>query len=154
MSLKDRRERGDLIEAFKTLSGFNNVNKADWFEIPEPDQTRQNTRSTTSIGDDGHKSNRTIVLRERPRTEPRNHSFRLRVARARSLLPDNVRNAKSVNALKNSYDSWKQQTHTPTNSLVSRQSPSWKRLGILWRFIITTIMLQMMTGDHFVLRLK
>ena len=111
-SLKERRERGDVIEAFKTLNGFNNVEKSEWFEIPESDQRRHGTRSATSIGIDGQVEDRTILLRERPRTEMRNQSYRLRTARAWDLLPDNVRNAKSVNAFKNSYDSWKR-TQTP-----------------------------------------
>ena len=107
--LKDRRERGALIEAFKTLNGFNNVIMSDWFDIPEPNPARQSTRSTTSIGTDGNESNRTILLRERPRTEQRNQSYRIKTARAWNLLPDNVRNSRSVNAFKNLYDAWKHQ---------------------------------------------
>ena len=110
-TLKDRRERGDLIEAFKTLNGFNNVNKHDWFETPEPEQTRHGTRSTTSIEIDGETTNRTIVLRERSRTEQRNQSYRFRTARAWDKLPDLVRNSKSVNGFKNTYDKWKQQSN-------------------------------------------
>ena len=110
-TLKDRRERGDLIEAFKTLNGFNNVNKHDWFDTPEPEQTRHGTRSTTSIEIDGETTNRKIVLRERSRTEQRNQSYRFRTARAWDKLPDLVRNSKSVNGFKNTYDKWKQQSN-------------------------------------------
>ena len=106
-TLRDRRERGDLIEAFKTLNGFNNVDQAEWFEISAPDQSRHSTRSASTIASNGVEIDRTNILRERARTETRNQSYRLRTARAWSLLPDAVRNTKSTNAFKNAYDTWK-----------------------------------------------
>ena len=106
-TLRDRRERGDLIEAFKTLKGINNVEKSAWFEIPAPAQSCNNTRSTSSIGNNGDEVNRISIQRQRARTELRNKSYRFRAARAWNLLPDNVRNATSTNSFKNRYDSWK-----------------------------------------------
>ena len=88
--LKDRRERGALIEAFKTINGFNNVNSSDWFDMPGPNPYRHSTRSTMNIEIDGSESNRTIILHERPRTESRNQSYRIRTARSWNSLPDNV----------------------------------------------------------------
>ena len=111
-TLRDRRERGDLIEAFKTLNGFNNVNKSNWFEIAVPDQSRHNTRSTSTIAADGVEENRTNIIRERAPTEPQNQSYRFRTAHAWSLLPDVVRNAKSTNAFKNAYEKWRQNPQT------------------------------------------
>ena len=32
-TLRDRRERGDAIETFKTMKGFNNVRKGLWFNL-------------------------------------------------------------------------------------------------------------------------
>ena len=110
-TLRERRERGDLIEAFKTLNGFNHVNRSDWFEIAVPDQTRHGTRSTSTIASDGVED-RTTIQRERARTESRNQLYRFRTARAWNLLPDAVRNAKSTNAFKNAYDAWKKKTQT------------------------------------------
>lgn len=107
-TLKDRRERGDLIEAYKTLNGFNNVIKASWFEIKDPVQNHHSTRSTTTMGDEGDGVNRVSIARERARTEFRNQTYRFRTARGWNALPDNVRNAKSINAFKNAYDAWKQ----------------------------------------------
>ena len=49
-SLRDRRERGDLIEAFKTLNGINNVDKSSWFEITDSSTYYCSTRSTSTIG--------------------------------------------------------------------------------------------------------
>ena len=111
-SLRDRRERGDLIETFKTLNGFNNVKKHNWFEIPEQ-QARHATRSTTAVGNDGEIENRISLNRERAKTELRNHSFRFRAARAWNELPDNVRNAKTVNGFKNALDAWKRGENQP-----------------------------------------
>ena len=108
-SLKDRRRRGDLIEAFKTLNGFNNVEKSAWFEIADPDQSHHVTRSQSSDVTNG---NSTCILRQRARTELRNQSYRFRTARAWSCLPDNVRNATSVNAFKNAYDAWQTKSQT------------------------------------------
>ena len=46
--LTERRERGDPIEVFKTIKGFNRVNKEKWFEFENDDQwsTRRNTEIT------------------------------------------------------------------------------------------------------------
>ena len=43
-TLTERRERGDAIEAFKTLNGFNHVDKDQWFNIETEEKrpTRQN----------------------------------------------------------------------------------------------------------------
>ena len=107
-SLRDRRERGDLIEAFKTLNGINNVDKSSWFRFDEQDAARASTRSNTNVenGRNEHRSN--VLIRERARTELRNNCFRLRVGRTWNNLPDTVRNVKSTNAFKNAYDSWLQ----------------------------------------------
>ena len=37
-TLTERRERGDAIEAFKTLNGFNCVDRNQWFEIESDEQ--------------------------------------------------------------------------------------------------------------------
>ena len=107
-TLKARRERGDLIEAFKTIHGLNNVDKSSWFRFDEQDAARASTRSNTNVenGRNEHRSN--VLIRERARTELRNNCFRLRVGRTWNNLPDTVRNVKSTNAFKNAYDSWLQ----------------------------------------------
>ena len=112
-TLKDRRERGDLIETYKTLNGINNVDKFAWFELPEDEHSRPNTRSNTTIRVDGEGEARVTLLREQARTELRNHSFRFRAARAWSELPDVIRNVKTTNAFKNAFDGWKQKQNQP-----------------------------------------
>ena len=106
-TLKARRERGDAIEVFKTLNGFNRVNKNEWFQIAPAETQRPNTRSNTDVDDGGKQERKSdVILRERARIEIRNNSFRLRTARMWNDVPDHVKSAKSVNSFKNSYDTW------------------------------------------------
>ena len=45
-TLAERRARGDMIETFKTMRGFNRVNREEWFKIQvesEHRPTRMNT---------------------------------------------------------------------------------------------------------------
>ena len=87
-TLKERRERGDLIEAFKTIRGINNVNRKEWFLLTESETLRPGTRSTANV-EGGRSENRPDVLvKERARTELRNNSFRFRVGRTWNNLPD------------------------------------------------------------------
>ena len=52
-TLEKRRERGDAIEAFKMIKGFNRVQKDKWFTF-ETDDARP-TRSNTTIIEEGTK---------------------------------------------------------------------------------------------------
>ena len=57
-TLKERRKRGDLVEALKTLNGLN-VEMANWFVIDESNSTRPSTRlnlNVTEAGDNQQKS--------------------------------------------------------------------------------------------------
>ena len=77
-TLKKRRERGDAIEAFKTLNGFNNVVKTDWFDIAEPELIRPDTRSNTTVAVSGEKTKREhVLLHGRAKTET-NHTASVR----------------------------------------------------------------------------
>ena len=50
-TLAERRTRGDAIETFKTLKGFNRVIQGDWFSIVGAEARA--TRSTTSVSEEG-----------------------------------------------------------------------------------------------------
>ena len=63
-TLTARRERGDAIEAFKTIKGFNHVKKEKWFEFENDEQ--RSTRRNTEITDDGERR-KSNVLREETR---------------------------------------------------------------------------------------
>ena len=116
-TLKERRERGDVIEAFKTLNGMNNVDKRDWFEIQEIGSTRPSTRSNTVVATDGVEEKKAaVVLHERAKTELRNQSYRFRTARAWTEIPDSVKNVKTTNAFKTAYDRWRSNKNSMESS--------------------------------------
>ena len=47
--MKERRVRGDLIEAFKTLKGINKVEKSEWFDIRTNKITRPTRGNTVMV---------------------------------------------------------------------------------------------------------
>ena len=111
-TLEERRRRGDMIKAFKKLTGKNNVDKATWFQIAANDESQSSTRSNTNVVEGRDQKRSSVLIRERACTELRNNSFRLRVGRSWNELPDNVRNVSTTNLFKNAYDSWRQRTQT------------------------------------------
>ena len=82
-SLKERRVRGDLIEAFKTLRGINNVNRHEWFDISS--EVTRPTRANTVVVDGGE----TQRIDTKPANSEvlRNNFYTVRVARAWNKLP-------------------------------------------------------------------
>ena len=81
-TLEERRKRGDMIEAFKTLSEKNNVEKEGWFRIASNDKNQSRTRSNTNVIEGREQTRSSVLIRERARTDLRNNSFRLRVGRS------------------------------------------------------------------------
>jgi len=92
-SLEDRRRRGDAIEAFKTLNGFNNVDPREWFSFVQ-DRHEKNTRSFAE--------NRLVP--DRARLNLRKNFFTNRVTTIWNSLPVKVKTAKTLNNFKNQYD--------------------------------------------------
>ena len=104
-TLTQRRERGDAIEAFKTLNGFNRVEKSQWFEI-ESDEQRP-TRRNLVIDEEGERRRENVLKVEAARLEVRKNFFNVRAANVWNAIPDEVRAKKTVNGFKNAYDKWK-----------------------------------------------
>ena len=107
-TLTERRERGDAIEAFKTLNGFNRVEKSDWFDIETDDQ--RPTRRNMVIDDGGERRKTNVLKVETARLEVRKHFFNVCAASIWNNIPDEVRNKKTVNGFKAAYDGWKSGT--------------------------------------------
>ena len=101
-TLVRRRERGDAIEAFKTLNGFNRVNKNEWFDIETDDQ--RPTRRNVVIDERGETRRKNVLKIEASRQG--NTCFNVRAARTWNEIPDEVREKKTVNGFKNAYDKW------------------------------------------------
>ena len=108
MTLEERQERGDMIEVFKTMRGFNRVEKREWFEIREEEEMRA-TRSNTTVTDGVERRRPDVLFKTRANKEIRRNFFTIRVVQPWNDIPDEIKNQKSINAFKNSYDRWKKE---------------------------------------------
>ena len=100
--LEERRERGDMIEAFKTINGFNKVDKADWFDFR--DATMRATRSTVSVTGEVQQNRSDTLYMRNIRLDSRKNFFTVRVITKWNRIPDAVKDQKTINAFKNRYD--------------------------------------------------
>ena len=116
-TLKARRERGDAIETYKTLRGFNRVDKNEWFEISGPESRA--TRRTTSITDDGEERKPDSLYKPSFNLEVRKNFFTVRAVDRWNELPESVKRAQSINGFKDGYDRWKRETEARTLSIRS-----------------------------------
>ena len=105
-TLKERRMRGDMIETFKVIKGFTNVNRDDWFDLRSREQSRP-TRANATIEDGEERRKSDILYEPRASKELRKNFFTIRVVQQWNELPESVNDAESVNAFKNRYDRWK-----------------------------------------------
>ena len=104
-TLRERRLRGDMIETFKTLKGFNKVEKERWFtQIGEEARA---TRMTSMVTDEGVVKKENVLQLERTRLDVRKNFFTVRAAKHWNELPETVKSKTSINGFKNSYDEWR-----------------------------------------------
>ena len=96
LSLEDRRQRGDMITAWKMLNGHDDTNWKQFFEFVEA-QPLQATRHNTNL----------LNLKQKSfNMEIRKNSFAVRVPKVWNLLPVHVREAENLNSFKNRYDAY------------------------------------------------
>jgi hypothetical protein len=98
LSLTDRRERGDMIAAYKILSGKDKVDPEMIFSLGgggTGPRTRQ-TAGTHSIR----------KQTSQPKTDIRRHSFSQRVVSTWNSLPDSLKGVQTVLAFKVGFDKW------------------------------------------------
>ena len=103
-TLKERRSRGDAIEAFKVLNGFSKVEKSEWFE--EVGDDARPTRANSVITHQGQVKKEKILKVSNARLEIRKNFFSIRATRTWNDLPERVKTQTSINAFKNAYDAW------------------------------------------------
>lgn len=89
--LEDRRERGDMIEVFKIMSGMEDIDKHTLL------QTTNTTRS-------GHSKQ---IYKQRCNKTQTQHTFTHRVINTWNSLPEHVVNATSTTSFKNKSDKHK-----------------------------------------------
>ena len=87
--LDTRRLRGDQIEVFKTVNGYEDVDRNMFFKFKEGSRTR------------GYKA---ALVKEQCRLDMRKYSFLQRVINEWNKLPNDCFNANSVNMFKNLID--------------------------------------------------
>ena len=93
-TLQQRRERGDLIEAYKILTAKEKVDYGQFFQLTSDEHVLR-----------GHSLK---LFCKRSRLEVRRNFFSNRVVRPWNMLPQSVVEAPSVNAFKNRLDHfWK-----------------------------------------------
>ena len=88
-TLETRRLRGNQIEVFKIVNGYEDVNRNMFFKLKEGSRTR------------GHKA---ALVKEQCRLDMRKYSFSQRVINEWNKLPNDCVNASSVNMFKNRID--------------------------------------------------
>ena len=108
-TLAERRVRGDMIETFKTMKGFNRVKREEWFKIQEEGQHRP-TRLNTIIVDGEPERRREVIVGTRAQVEVRKNFFTVRVEKAWNELPESVKAQRTINGFKNHYDRWREQS--------------------------------------------
>ena len=104
-TLEDRRTRGDMIETFKIINNYNDVNPAVWFSHPDSNSTHP-TRQTGFINDEGSLQPNLYIKTPVARLNLRKGFFSHRVVSSWNKLPLHVQNASSVNSFKTLYDNW------------------------------------------------
>ena len=89
-TLRKRRERGDLIEVYRIMSGREKIEKTQFFRP-----------ASNEYGLRGHSLK---IRKERSRLDIRKHSFSQRVVGSWNRLPQKVVDAQSINQFKDLLD--------------------------------------------------
>ena len=96
-TLEERRERGNLIQAYKVLTGKEMGTYQAWFQMNTEEVDRRQTRDSGGV---------LSVQRKEGRLELRKNFWSVRVANTWNLLPDMVKLAATVDSFKNGLDNW------------------------------------------------
>ena len=91
-SLKERRLRGDMIEVFKIMHGYENVRRKDFFKL---------SREQNRYGLRGHRFN---IATPDTKTKSRKWFFDIRIIKTWNGLPAKVVCSESINQFKNRLD--------------------------------------------------
>lgn len=91
ISLEQRRERGDLIQVFKLVKGFDKIDYRTFFQMADNSRTR------------GHKYK---MVKIRSRLDVRSKFFSQRIVNSWNQLPSSVVEAETINSFKNRLDSF------------------------------------------------
>ena len=104
-SLVDRRTRGDMIETFKIINGFSDVNADIWF-TPVSQSSCHSTRQAGFINTEGSLQPNLNIRQPIARLNLRKEFFSNRVVNSWNRLPYQIQSATTVNSFKALYDKW------------------------------------------------
>jgi hypothetical protein len=104
-TLEERRHQADMLQAYKIITGKDNVKRETWFQMAEEGTMR--TRQATGLLN---------VLKPRARLEVRCNFFSVRVADQWNLVPDNVKMAKNPRHFKRLYKQHRSSRPRPDTS--------------------------------------
>ena len=96
-TLEARRERGDMIEVFKILTGKEDVDPGAWFTLAQGGRQAAETRNSKGFLN----LIKPVVVKQ---LQLREKFFSVRVVDPWNVLPDVVKKAETVNTFKNRYD--------------------------------------------------
>ena len=102
LSLENRRRRGDMIETFKLIKGFEDVDYTHFFTL-SLNTHRHATRQSVVITDSGPSPSYGVV-KYPSRLQLRSNFFSQRIVNQWNALPMKVKCQPTVNAFKNAYD--------------------------------------------------
>ena len=94
-----------MVKMFKTLKGFNRVNRQNWFQFRDRSNNRA-TRSTVLVSGEEQIERENVLFKESVRLDSRKNFFSVRVVDKWNEIPDKVKAQKSVNGFKQKYDEW------------------------------------------------
>jgi hypothetical protein len=92
ISLEGRRTLYDLVQTFKIIRGFDDVDHSIWFDLVGNNPTRHTRQTNDPLN----------IIRPNPRNDIRRSFFSIRVVDTWNALPSEIKQPKSVNMFKNS----------------------------------------------------
>ena len=99
VTLETRRQRGDMIQTYKIMSGTDQVKPETWFNLGSVVE-REGAAQTRGVT--GH-----LNIQERwANTEVRRNFFSVRVIKPWNNLPEDLKKASTVDNFKNGFDEW------------------------------------------------
>ena len=108
ISLAEQRAWGDMIETYKTINGFNRVDKKNWFCFRDQSNSKA-TRSMVSVLGLEQRERKNVLFKETIRLDTRKNCVSVRVVDQRNAIPDKIKTQKSINGFKDKYDEWIQE---------------------------------------------
>ena len=97
-SLEENRDRGDMIEMYKMMTGKGKVDFRNWFQLATSREGAGNTRGSTGYLN--------VMVSPQSNSGVRRNFFSQRCPRQWNSLPDSVKMVKTVDAFKAAYDDY------------------------------------------------